>query len=41
MSTSQLYFKSPDEANPVLGWRGVRIFLEWPDVFFTQVFLAP
>lgn len=31
------YFKSPDEANPVLGWRGVRIFLEWPDVFFTQV----
>jgi phosphoenolpyruvate-protein phosphotransferase len=31
------YFKSPDEANPVLGWRGVRIYLEWPDIFLTQI----
>lgn len=31
------YFRAPDEANPVLGWRGVRIFLKWPDIFFTQV----
>ncbi|MHC4942122.1 MAG: phosphoenolpyruvate--protein phosphotransferase, partial [Planctomycetota bacterium] len=31
------YFKAPDEANPVLGWRGARIILEWPDIFYTQV----
>lgn len=31
------YFRAPEEANPVLGWRGLRIHLEWPDIFFTQV----
>lgn len=31
------YFRTPDEANPVLGWRGVRISFEWPDVFITQL----
>ena len=31
------YFRSPEEANPVLGWRGVRIYLEWPDLFITQL----
>ncbi len=31
------YFKTPEEANPVLGWRGVRIYLEWPDIFLTQI----
>ena len=31
------YFKAPDEANPVLGWRGLRIYLEWPDIFLTQM----
>jgi len=30
------YFTAPDEANPVLGWRGARIILEWPDIFFAQ-----
>ncbi len=31
------YFDAPEEANPVLGWRGIRIVFEWPDLFFTQV----
>jgi len=31
------YFKMPEEANPVLGWRGVRIYLEWPDLFICQL----
>lgn len=31
------YFKTQDEANPVLGWRGVRIYLEWPDLFISQL----
>jgi len=31
------YFRTPEEANPVLGWRGVRISFEWPDVFIAQV----
>ncbi len=31
------YFRTPEERNPVLGWRGLRISLDWPDIFFTQV----
>src|SRR5690606_2746571 len=31
------YFRTPDERNPVLGWRGLRISLDWPDLFYTQV----
>jgi len=31
------YFRTPEERNPVLGWRGLRISLAWPDIFFTQV----
>jgi len=27
----------PSEPNPVLGWRGLRLSLEWPDLFYTQV----
>jgi phosphotransferase system enzyme I (PtsI) len=27
----------PPEPNPVLGWRGLRVSLEWPDLFYTQV----
>ncbi len=27
----------PSEPNPVLGWRGLRVSLEWPDLFYTQV----
>ncbi len=30
------YFRTPDEANPVLGWRGIRISFEWPDIFISQ-----
>lgn len=31
------YLSTPGEANPVLGWRGVRLSLEWPDVFYPQL----
>jgi phosphotransferase system enzyme I (PtsI) len=31
------YFRTPEERNPVLGWRGLRISLDWPDLFYTQV----
>jgi phosphotransferase system enzyme I (PtsI) len=31
------YFGMPHEPNPVLGWRGLRLSLEWPDMFYTQV----
>jgi phosphoenolpyruvate-protein phosphotransferase len=31
------YFRTPEERNPVLGWRGLRISMDWPDIFFTQV----
>jgi phosphotransferase system enzyme I (PtsI) len=31
------YFRTPEERNPVLGWRGLRISLDWPDIFYTQV----
>lgn len=31
------YFRTPDERNPVLGWRGVRISLSWPDILYTQI----
>lgn len=31
------YFRVPAEPNPVLGWRGLRLSLQWPDMFYTQV----
>lgn len=31
------YFTVPNEPNPVLGWRGVRLSLEWPDLLYTQM----
>ena len=31
------YLKVPAEPNPVLGWRGLRLSLQWPDMFYTQV----
>ncbi len=31
------YFRMPDERNPVLGWRGVRLCLDWPDILYTQM----
>ncbi len=30
------YFRTPHERNPVLGWRGIRIALDWPDILYTQ-----
>lgn len=31
------YFKMPEERNPVLGWRGIRLCLDWPDILYTQM----
>jgi phosphotransferase system enzyme I (PtsI) len=31
------YFRTPVERNPVLGWRGVRLTLSWPDLMFAQL----
>ena len=31
------YFHTPDEANPALGWRGLRMSLEWQDLFLMQL----
>ena len=31
------YFRMPEERNPVLGWRGIRLCLDWPDILYTQV----
>ena len=31
------YFRTPEERNPVLGWRGIRISLSWPDILYTQI----
>ncbi len=31
------YFRTPEERNPVLGWRGLRICLDWPDILYTQL----
>ncbi len=31
------YFKTPKEPNPALGWRGVRITLEWQDLLRVQL----
>jgi phosphotransferase system enzyme I (PtsI) len=31
------YLRTPAEPNPVLGWRGMRLSLEWPDMFYTQL----
>lgn len=30
------YLKTPPEPNPVLGWRGIRLTLEWKDLLYTQ-----
>jgi phosphotransferase system enzyme I (PtsI) len=30
------YFKTPHEVNPALGWRGVRVSLEWQDLLRVQ-----
>jgi phosphotransferase system enzyme I (PtsI) len=31
------YLSVPHEPNPVLGWRGIRLSLEWPDMFYSQI----
>ncbi len=31
------YFRTPEERNPVLGWRGLRISMDWPDILYAQV----
>ncbi len=31
------YFQTPPEANPALGWRGLRVTLEWQDLFRVQL----
>ncbi|MEM9382569.1 MAG: phosphoenolpyruvate--protein phosphotransferase [Planctomycetota bacterium] len=31
------YFKTPNEHNPALGWRGTRIMLEWQDLLRVQL----
>lgn len=31
------YFKVPPEPNPALGWRGLRISLQWPDLLQVQL----
>lgn len=31
------YFKTPHEVNPALGWRGVRVSLEWQDLLRVQL----
>jgi phosphotransferase system enzyme I (PtsI) len=31
------YFKMPKEANPALGWRGLRVSLEWQDLLNVQL----
>ncbi|MBL8752305.1 MAG: phosphoenolpyruvate--protein phosphotransferase [Planctomycetes bacterium] len=31
------YFTMPDERNPVLGWRGIRLCLDWPDILYSQM----
>lgn len=31
------YFKTPKEVNPALGWRGVRVSLEWQDLLRVQL----
>ena len=31
------YFRTPEERNPVLGWRGLRLCLDWPDILYTQL----
>lgn len=31
------YFKTPKESNPALGWRGMRVTLEWQDLLRVQL----
>ena len=31
------YFSTPEEANPALGWRGLRLSLKWQDLFLMQL----
>jgi phosphotransferase system enzyme I (PtsI) len=31
------YFQTPEEGNPALGWRGLRLSLKWQDLFLMQL----
>ena len=31
------YFETPEEANPALGWRGLRLGLHWKDLLLAQI----
>ena len=31
------YFQTPTESNPALGWRGMRLLLNWPDLLHVQL----
>jgi len=31
------YFRMPPERNPALGWRGIRVSLQWPDLLRVQL----
>jgi phosphotransferase system enzyme I (PtsI) len=31
------YFKTPSESNPALGWRGIRVSLQWEDLLRVQL----
>ena len=31
------YFQTPPEPNPALGWRGLRVSLQWPDLLAVQL----
>jgi phosphoenolpyruvate-protein phosphotransferase len=31
------YFQTPEEANPALGWRGLRLGLHWKDLLLAQI----
>ncbi|MEQ8763653.1 MAG: phosphoenolpyruvate--protein phosphotransferase [Planctomycetota bacterium] len=31
------YLQFPSESNPALGWRGLRVSFEWPDLFIVQI----
>jgi phosphotransferase system enzyme I (PtsI) len=31
------YFRTPEEVNPALGWRGLRLSLDWQDLFLMQM----
>lgn len=31
------YFRTPHESNPAMGWRGLRVSLQWRDLFLVQL----